>query len=143
MSGDVVPARAQMASTLGFHVILACLGIALPTFVLLAEYIGLRHSNEVAMTLARRWSQAMGVLVAVGAVTGTVLSFEIGLLWPGLMRRYGAVLALLYTLQTQRVLVHTGEPATPAATMPDRNGPRQMARRASGIRWRSRPRPHR
>ncbi|MCW2540081.1 MAG: cytochrome ubiquinol oxidase subunit [Frankiales bacterium] len=97
--GEVVPARAQMATTLGFHIILACLGIALPTFVLLAEYIGLRRSNEVAMTLARRWSQAMGVLVAVGAVTGTVLSFEMGLLWPGLMRRFGSVLGLPFGVE--------------------------------------------
>jgi cytochrome d ubiquinol oxidase subunit I len=97
--GDVVPARAQMATTLGFHIILACLGIALPTFVLLAEYIGLRRSNEVAMTLARRWSQAMGVLVAVGAVTGTVLSFEMGLLWPGLMHRFGPVLGLPFGVE--------------------------------------------
>jgi cytochrome d ubiquinol oxidase subunit I len=96
---EVIPARAQMATTLGFHIILACLGIALPTIVLLAEYIGLRRSNEVAMTLARRWSQAMGVLVAVGAVTGTVLSFEMGLLWPGLMRRYGAVLGLPFGIE--------------------------------------------
>src|ERR1700685_3206235 len=86
---EVVPARAQMASTLGFHIILACFGIAFPTIVLAAEYIALKRSDEVAMTLARRWSQALGVLVAVGAVTGTVLSFEMGLLWPGLMRRYG------------------------------------------------------
>src|SRR5580704_17704241 len=92
--GEVVPARAQMATTLGFQIILACLGIALPTIVLVAEFIGLGRSNEVALMLARRWSQAMGVLVAVGAVTGTVLSFEMGLLWPGLMRRYGAVLGL-------------------------------------------------
>ena len=97
--GEVVPARAQMATTLGFHIILACLGIALPTFVLLAEFIGLRRSNAVAMTLARRWSQAMGVLVAVGAVTGTVLSFEMGLLWPGLMRQYGAVLGLPFGIE--------------------------------------------
>ena len=90
LSGEVVPARAQMATTLGFHIILACLGIALPTFVLLAEFIGLRRRNETALLLARRWSQAMGVLIAVGAVTGTVLSFEMGLLWPGLMRQYGA-----------------------------------------------------
>jgi cytochrome bd ubiquinol oxidase subunit I len=90
--GEVVPARAQMATTLGFHIILACLGIALPTVVLIAEFTGLRRRDQVAMTLARRWSQAMGVLVAVGAVTGTVLSFEMGLLWPGLMSRYGAVL---------------------------------------------------
>jgi len=69
---EVVPARAQMATTLGFHIILACFGIAFPTIVLAAEYIGLKRSDEVAMTLARRWSQALGVLVAVGAVTGTV-----------------------------------------------------------------------
>jgi cytochrome d ubiquinol oxidase subunit I len=97
--GEVVPARAQMATTLGFHIILACLGIALPTIVLLAEFIGLRRRNGAAMLLARRWSQAMGVLVAVGAVTGTVLSFELGLLWPGLMRRYGAVLGLPFGIE--------------------------------------------
>ena len=96
---QVVPARAQMATTLGFHIILACLGIALPTIVLLAEFIGLRRRDEVAMTLARRWSQAMGVLVAVGAVTGTVLSFEMGLLWPGLMRQYGAVLGFPFGVE--------------------------------------------
>ena len=97
--GEVVPARAQMAATLGFHIILACLGIALPAIVLLAEYIGLRRDDETAMRLARRWSQAMGVLVAVGAVTGTVLSFEMGLLWPGLMRQYGAVLGVPFGVE--------------------------------------------
>lgn len=97
--GQVVPARAQMATSLGFHIILACMGIAFPTIVLIAEYIGLRRSDEVAMRLARRWSQAMGVLVAVGAVTGTVLSFEMGLLWPGLMRRYGEVLGLPFGVE--------------------------------------------
>ncbi len=96
---EVVPARAQMATTLGFHIILACMGIALPTIVLLAEFIGLRRSDQIALVLARRWSQAMGVLVAVGAVTGTVLSFEMGLLWPGLMRRYGAVLGLPFGIE--------------------------------------------
>jgi cytochrome bd ubiquinol oxidase subunit I len=88
-----------MASTLGFHIILACLGIAFPSFVLLAEFVGLRRQNETALLLARRWSQAMGVLVAVGAVTGTVLSFEMGLLWPGLMHRYGAVLGFPFGVE--------------------------------------------
>jgi cytochrome bd ubiquinol oxidase subunit I len=97
--GEVLPARAQMASTLGFHIILACLGIALPTIVLIAEFIGLRRPDAVALLLARRWSQVMGVLVAVGAVTGTVLSFEMGLLWPGLMRRYGEVLGLPFGVE--------------------------------------------
>jgi cytochrome bd ubiquinol oxidase subunit I len=99
VSGEVVPARAQMATTLGFHIILACLGIALPSVVLLAEFIGLRRRDETALRLARRWSQAMAVLVAVGAVTGTVLSFEMGLLWPGLMRRYGAVLGFPFGVE--------------------------------------------
>jgi cytochrome bd ubiquinol oxidase subunit I len=98
-SGQVVPARAQMAATLGFHIVLACLGIALPSIVLLAEFIGLRRRDQVAMRLARRWSQAMGVLIAVGAVTGTVLSFEMGLLWPGLMRQYGAVLGFPFGVE--------------------------------------------
>jgi cytochrome d ubiquinol oxidase subunit I len=96
---EVVPARAQMATTLGFHIILACFGIALPTVVLVAEYLGLKRSDDVAMTLARRWSQALGVLVAVGAVTGTVLSFEMGLLWPGLMRTYGGVIGLPFSVE--------------------------------------------
>jgi cytochrome d ubiquinol oxidase subunit I len=96
---EVLPARGQMAFTLGFHIILACLGIALPTIVLLAEFVGLRRKDEVAMRLARRWSQAMAVLVAVGAVTGTVLSFEMGLLWPGLMRQYGAVLGFPFGVE--------------------------------------------
>jgi cytochrome d ubiquinol oxidase subunit I len=99
VSGEVVPARAQMATTLGFHIILACLGIALPSVVLLAEFIGLRRHDETATLLARRWSQVMGVLLAVGAITGTVLSFEMGLLWPGLMRRYGAVLGLPFGVE--------------------------------------------
>ena len=98
-SAEVIPARAQMATTLGFHIILASLGITLPAVVLLAEFVGLRRHDETAMRLARRWSQAMGVLVAVGAVTGTVLSFEMGLLWPGLMRQYGAVLGFPFAVE--------------------------------------------
>jgi cytochrome d ubiquinol oxidase subunit I len=99
VSGNDVPARAQMAATLGFHIILACFGIALPSIVLLAEFAGLRRGDETAMRLARRWSQVMGVLVAVGAVSGTVLSFEMGLLWPGLMRQYGSVLGVPFGVE--------------------------------------------
>src|SRR6202050_1168146 len=96
---QVVPARAQMAATLGFHIILACFGIAFPPVVLVAELRGLSRSVEVAMLLARRASQVLGVLVAVGAVTGTVLSFEMGLLWPGLMRTYGGVIGLPFSVE--------------------------------------------
>jgi cytochrome d ubiquinol oxidase subunit I len=74
-------------------------GSRFPTIVLVAEYVGLRRSDPVALLLARRWSQVLGVLVAVGAVTGTVLSFEMGLLWPGLMSRYGSVLGLPFGVE--------------------------------------------
>ena len=96
---QVVPARAQMASSLGFHIILACLGIAFPAIVMIAHYRGLRHGDEVALLLARRWSKVMAVLVAVGAVSGTVLSFDMGLLWPGLMGRYGSVIGIPFTFE--------------------------------------------
>jgi cytochrome d ubiquinol oxidase subunit I len=96
---EVVPARAQMGSSLGFHIILACMGIAFPAIVMIAHYRGLRHNDETALLLARRWSKVMAVLVAVGAVSGTVLSFDMGLLWPGLMGRYGSVIGIPFTFE--------------------------------------------
>src|ERR1700753_2966080 len=95
----VVPARAQRASSLGFHIILACMGIAFPAIVMIAHYRGLRHGDETALLLARRWSKVMAVLVAVGAISGTVLSFDMGLLWPGLMGRYGSVIGIPFTFE--------------------------------------------
>ncbi len=65
---QVVPARAQMASSLGFHIILACMGIAFPAIVMIVHYRGLRYGDQDALLLARRWSKVMAVLVAVGAV---------------------------------------------------------------------------
>jgi cytochrome d ubiquinol oxidase subunit I len=96
---DVVPARAQMGSSLAFHIILACMGIAFPAIVMIAHYRGLRRHDEVALLLARRWSRVMAVLVAVGAVSGTVLSFDMGLLWPGLMGRYGSVIGIPFSFE--------------------------------------------
>ncbi len=97
--GELVAARSQMAFTLGFHIILACLGVALPTFVLIANAIGLRRRNPVALLLARRWSLVMAVTFAVGAVTGTVLSFEMGLLWPVLMGRFGGAFGIPFAIE--------------------------------------------
>ena len=67
-----------MAFTLGFHIVLACLGVGLPTMVLIANGIGVRRHDKAALLLARRWSTVMAATFAVGAVTGTVLSFEVG-----------------------------------------------------------------
>ncbi|HEV8208127.1 MAG TPA: cytochrome ubiquinol oxidase subunit I, partial [Acidimicrobiia bacterium] len=78
----------MMAFTLGFHILLVPLGVALPTITLIANWRGVRKRDEVALLLARRWSKVMAVTFAVGAITGTVLSFELGLLWPGLMGKF-------------------------------------------------------
>jgi cytochrome d ubiquinol oxidase subunit I len=82
-------ARAQMAFTLAFHIILVPLGVSWAFMTLIANYRGLRHDNRDALLLAQRWSKYMAVTFAVGAVTGTVLSFEFGLLWPRFMGRWG------------------------------------------------------
>jgi cytochrome bd ubiquinol oxidase subunit I len=96
---ELLAARSQMAFTLGFHIILACLGVGLPTLVLIANWIGLRRGDPVALLLARRWSTVMAVTFAVGAVTGTVLSFEMGLLWPVLMGRFGGAFGLPFAVE--------------------------------------------
>jgi len=92
-------ARSQMAFTLGFHIILASLGVALPALMLIANYRGLRHDDADALRLAQRWSKAVAVTFAVGAVTGTVLSFEFGLLWPAFTGRFGQVFGLLFAIE--------------------------------------------
>ena len=88
-----------MAFTLGFHIILASMGVAFPAIILLANYIGLRRKDPVALELAQRWSKVAAVLFAVGAVTGTVLSFEMGLLWPEFMSRFGDVFGPAFALE--------------------------------------------
>ncbi|QXJ26754.1 cytochrome ubiquinol oxidase subunit I [Actinomadura graeca] len=92
-------ARQQMAFTLGFHIVLASIGIGLPALTLLAEWRALRTGDAVYAELARRWMKAAGVLFAVGAVSGTVLSFEMGTLWPGFMDKYGQVFGTAFALE--------------------------------------------
>jgi cytochrome d ubiquinol oxidase subunit I len=97
-SSNLLAAREQMAFTLAFHIPFACMGIAFPLMVLIANWKGVRGDAD-ALTLARRWSKVMAVTFAVGAVTGTVLSFELGLLWPGLMDRYGDVFGIPFGIE--------------------------------------------
>jgi cytochrome bd ubiquinol oxidase subunit I len=96
---NLLAARELMAFTLGFHIVLSCLGVALPAILLTANYIGLKRGDEDAMRLARRWSKAMAVTFAVGAVTGTVLSFEFGLLWPRFMERFGDAFGIAFAIE--------------------------------------------
>ena len=82
-------ARAQMAFTLACHIILVPLGVSWAFMMLIANYRGLRRNDAAALELAQRWSKYMAVTFAVGAVSGTVLTFEFGLLWPRFMGRWG------------------------------------------------------
>jgi cytochrome d ubiquinol oxidase subunit I len=98
-ASNLLAAREQMAFTLGFHIVLSCIGVALPATILVANYLGLKRGDKDAMELARRWSKAMAVTFAVGAVTGTVLSFEFGLLWPEFTGRFGSVFGIAFAIE--------------------------------------------
>ncbi|HKH64306.1 MAG TPA: cytochrome ubiquinol oxidase subunit I [Solirubrobacterales bacterium] len=96
---NLLAAREQMAFTLAFHIVLSCIGVALPATMMVANYVGLKKGDEHALELAKRWSKAMAVTFAVGAVTGTVLSFEFGLLWPEFMDRFGAAFGVAFAIE--------------------------------------------
>jgi len=95
----LLPSRIQMAFTLASHVLLVPLGVALPSLTLLMEGIGIARNDPVALKIARRWSVVMAVQFAVGAVTGTILSFEFGILWPRMMGRFGAAIGLGFAIE--------------------------------------------
>jgi len=99
IASELEAARSQMAFTLGFHIILASLGVGFPLVMLIANYRGLRHNDPVALLLARRWSKVVAITFAVGAVTGTVLSFEFGLLWPEFTGQFGDVFGVLFAIE--------------------------------------------
>ncbi|GAA5166678.1 cytochrome ubiquinol oxidase subunit I [Pseudonocardia eucalypti] len=100
MIDDLTAAREQMALSLSFHIVFAVLGVGMPWLMLAAEWRGLRTGDARWTALARRWSKAVAVLFAVGAVSGTVLSIEFGLLWPTFMERFGAAIGLSFTLES-------------------------------------------
>ncbi len=96
---NLAAARYQMAISLGFHIIFAAVGIGFPVITLIAHRRGIKHRDAAALQLAKRWAKVMAVLFAVGAVSGTILSFEMGMLWPGLMGPYGDVIGLPFALE--------------------------------------------
>ncbi len=96
---DLFAARAQMGSSLAFHIVFAALGMGMPLAMLAAEGLWLRTGDEVYRQLARTWSKAFGVLFAVGAVSGTILSFELGLLWPRFMEFAGGIIGMPFSLE--------------------------------------------
>lgn len=97
--GDLMAARTQMATSLGFHIVFAALGMGLPLLMVIAEGLHLRTGNPVYLALARRWSKAFAILFAVGAVSGTILSFELGLLWPRFMEYAGGIIGMPFSAE--------------------------------------------
>ena len=95
----VIAARAQMGTSLAFHIVFAALGVGLPLLVFLAEGMWLRTKRRAYYDLARSWAKGMAILFAVGAVSGTILSFELGLLWPVFMRYAGGIIGLPFSLE--------------------------------------------
>ena len=95
----LLEARQMQALSFAVHIPLVCFGIAFPAMVLRAEWLWLRTGDEVYRTLAMRWTKVMVALFACGVVTGTILSFEMGLLWPGFMGTFGAVFGLGFALE--------------------------------------------
>ena len=96
---DFLFARAQMAMSLAFHIVFAALGIGMPLLMAMAEGMYLRTKQPVYLDLCKRWSNGTAILFAVGAVSGTVLSFELGLLWPGFMEHAGAIIGMPFSLE--------------------------------------------
>ncbi len=88
-----------MAMSLAFHILFACIGIAMPVLMVIAEWRWMRTGDAIQLALAKRWSKGTAILFAVGAVSGTVLSFELGLLWPGFMEFAGAIIGMPFSLE--------------------------------------------
>ena len=96
---DLLAARAQMAMSLAFHIIFASIGIAMPLLMVIAEGLWLRTREATYLTLAKRWARGTAIMFAVGAVSGTVLSFELGLLWPTFMAYAGPIIGMPFSLE--------------------------------------------
>ncbi len=96
---DLFAARTQMALSLGFHILFAVVGIGMPLLMVAAERRWLATRDPVYLELARRWANGTAILFAVGAVSGTVLSFELGLLWPGFMEMAGPIIGMPFSLE--------------------------------------------
>jgi cytochrome d ubiquinol oxidase subunit I len=96
---DLFFARSQMAISLGFHIIFAVIGMAMPVLMVMAEARYLRTRDPIDLELSKRWARGTAVLFAVGAASGTVLSFELGLLWPAFMDLAGGIIGMPFSLE--------------------------------------------
>jgi cytochrome d ubiquinol oxidase subunit I len=93
----LLAARYQMAVSFIFHIVFACIGMAMPWLMFVAEYKWIKTGNAAYITLSKAWSRGVAIFFAVGAVSGTVLSFELGLLWPGFMEHAGPIIGMPFS----------------------------------------------
>jgi len=96
---SLVAARLQMGLSLGFHIIFAVIGMAMPVMMVVSEFLWLRTKKPAYLDLTKRWAKGTAILFAVGAVSGTVLSFELGLLWPRFMQWAGPIIGMPFSLE--------------------------------------------
>ncbi len=96
---DLVAARLQMAVSLGWHIVFACIGMAMPFFMAFAEWKWMKTKDPVFLDLAKSWSKGVAIFFAVGAVSGTLLSFELGLLWPTFMEHAGPIFGMPFSME--------------------------------------------
>lgn len=96
---DFLAARSQMALSLGFHIIYACIGMVMPFFMAVSHYKWLRTHQEVYKHITKAWSKGVAIFFATGAVSGTMLSFELGLLWPKFMEHAGPIFGMPFSLE--------------------------------------------
>jgi cytochrome d ubiquinol oxidase subunit I len=96
---DFLAARSQMALSLGFHIIYACIGMVMPFFMALSHYKWIKTNKPVYKNLTRAWSKGVAIFFATGAVSGTMLSFELGLLWPTFMQHAGPIFGMPFSLE--------------------------------------------
>lgn len=96
---DFIAARSQMALSLGFHIIFSCIGMVMPFFMAVAHYYWLRTGQPVYKNVTKAWSKGVAIFFATGAVSGTVLSFELGLLWPEFMKHAGPIFGMPFSLE--------------------------------------------
>lgn len=96
---DLLAARMQMALSLGFHIIYACIGMVMPFFMAVSHFKWLKTKKTVYRNLTKAWSKGVAIFFATGAVSGTVLSFELGLLWPEFMRHAGPIFGMPFSLE--------------------------------------------
>jgi cytochrome bd ubiquinol oxidase subunit I len=96
---DFLAARSQMALSLGFHIVFSCIGMVMPFFMAVSHFYWLKTGNVVFKNVTKAWSKGVAIFFATGAVSGTVLSFELGLLWPEFMKHAGPIFGMPFSLE--------------------------------------------